>query len=445
MDGGLPIVPGLLLFGLLLALNALFVAAEFAYVSVRPTQVRRLANEGNRNARTILKALNQLDFYVAAAQLGITMATIAIGFLGEPVIAAIIEPPVERLVGEFAPAISHTVAIAIAFAFVTVIHIVIGEFMPKTLALQSPDKTSLFLALPMELFVRVFRPLIWMLNATGNGILRLAGMNVNPVSDEPLRRDDIAMVLEGSASAGLISRREFDLTRNTLRLSTLSAETLMVPRSEIVAIPTSATTLDVRRIFAQHRYTRYPVFEDSLDNITGIVDVKNAVFDLARDFDWHVHIDPPVQLPVSLSVDRSFAAAREAQATLVVLIDEYGGTAGILSVFDVMQYLAGGLPDDQRPQDSRFSLRPDGSIVVAGLMPVVEFADELGITLPDVESHTVGGLVMEHLDHLPEKGDAVVIGDHRFVVMKMDERRVDLLVVTAVDSSPEKMDQSNER
>jgi putative hemolysin len=444
MDGGLPIVPGLLLFGLLLGLNALFVAAEFAYVTVRPTQMRRLATEGDRNARTILKALTQLDFYVAAAQLGITMATIAIGFLGEPVIAAIIEPPVERLVGEFAPAISHTVAIAIAFGFVTGVHIVVGEFMPKTLALQSPDKTSLFLARPMEMFVRLFRPLIWLLNATGNGILRLAGMNVSPVSEEPLRRDDIAMILEGSASAGLISQREFDLTRNTLRLSTLSAETLMVPRSEIIAIPVASSTLDVRRTFARHRYTRYPVFDDTLDNIVGIVDVKNAVFDLAHDYEWHAHIDTPVQLPVSLSVDRAFAVAREAQATLVVLIDEYGGTAGILSVFDVMQYLAGGLPDDQRPPDSRFSMRPDGTFLVAGLMQVVEVADELGITLPDVDAHTVGGLVMERLGHLPETGDFVDVGSYRFTVTKMDERRIDQLEIMAVDSSSEKVDQSNE-
>jgi putative hemolysin len=444
MDDGLPIVPGLLLFGLLLGLNALFVAAEFAYVTVRPTQMRRLAAAGDRNARTILKALTQLDFYVAAAQLGITMATIAIGFLGEPVIAAIIEPPVEQLVGGFAPAISHTVAIAIAFGFVTGIHIVVGEFMPKTLALQSPDKTSLWLALPMETFVRAFRPLIWLLNATGNGILRLGGMDIRPVNDEPLRRDDIAMALEGSASAGLISRREFDLTRNTLRLSTLTAETLMVPRSEVVAIPVSATTLEVRRIFAQHRYTRYPVFEDSLDNIVGIVDVKNTIFDLARDLDWYSHVDPPVLLPVSRSVDRVFAAAREAHATLVVLIDEYGGTAGILSVFDVMQYLAGGLPDDQRPQDTRFYMRSDGSYVVAGLLPVVEFADELGITLTNVDAHSVGGLVMELLGRLPETGDFVDIEDYRLVVVRMDERRVDQVVLVSVGTSPEKVDQTSE-
>jgi putative hemolysin len=442
MDDGLPIVPGLLVFGLLLGLNALFVAAEFAYVTVRPSRMRRLAVAGNRRARTILTALNQIDFYVAAAQLGITMATIAIGFLGEPVIAALIEPPVERVVGQFAPAISHTAAIAIAFVFVTGVHIVVGEFMPKTVALQSPEKTSLWLADPMEAFVRVFRPLIWLLNSTGNGILRLFGVDVGPVGDEPLRSDDIAIALEGSASAGLISRREFNLTRNAIRLSTLSAETLMVPRSEVVAIPATATTQEVRRIFAQHRYTRYPVFDDTLDNIIGIVDVKNTVFDLARDRDWRSHIDPPVMLPVSLTVDRAFAAAQEAHATLVVLIDEYGGTAGILSVFDVMQYLSGGLPDDQRPQDTRVSLLPDGSHVVSGLLPAVELADELGITLPNVDAHTTGGLVMELLGRLPETGDSVEIQGYRLVVMSMDERRVDQLKAEPVDTRSRESDPS---
>jgi CBS domain containing-hemolysin-like protein len=442
MDGALPILPGLLLLAALLALNALFVAAEFAFVTVRRTQLQHLASQGDGRARYMLGALQNLDFYVAASQLGITMATIAIGFLGEPVLAGLIEPPVEDLVGPFAPALSHTIAVIAAFAVATALHIVVGEFVPKSIALAQPNGTSLWLAYPMDVFVRIFRPMIWLLNETGNALLRLIGVNLRPISDEPLRPEDIAFSLETSASAGLISRRELDLTRNTLRLSTITASDLMVPRNAIVAIPEDAGSEDVRRIFATHRFTRYPVYRDSLDDIVGVVDIKDAVFDLSREADWRAEIEAPLLLPETITVENALAAAERAQASLMVLVDEFGGTAGILSVYDVVQYLAGGLPEEYRVDSPEIEPGPDSSFVVSGLLPLVEFQDEFDIALPDVDSHTVGGLVAELLQRIPDAGDEVEFDGARLRVLDVARNRVERLMVLPDDGDDNEEDAS---
>jgi len=441
MDVTLPPAIGLLVVAILLGLNAIFVAAEFAYVTVRRTQLQHLASEGDSRARFLLGALQNLDFYVAASQLGITMATIMLGFLGEPVLAALIEPPIEDLVGPVAPALSHTIAIAVAFTLITALHIVIGEFVPKSIALSRPDRTSLWLTYPMEVFVRIFRPMIWLLNETGNALLRLIGFDLRPVGDEPLRIEDIALSLETSASAGLISRREFDLTRNTLRLGSIIASDLMTPRNEIIAIPSDASADDVRRIFARHRFTRYPVYEGTLDDVIGVIDVKEAIFDVAYDEDWTQDIEPPLMLPETIRVENALTAAERAGVTMMVLVDEFGGTAGILSVFDVVQYIAGGLPDEYRVQQSEIEPGPDEGFIVSGSLPLVEYEDEFDIELPEYESHTIGGMIAEILQRMPEPGDEIELEGNRLRVESVGQNRVEQVLVVPVEPPEEDSDE----
>lgn len=433
------IVFGLLLVVVLLILNALFVAAEFAYISVRRTQMQHLAAEGNRGAKRILRALTNLDFYVAASQLGITMATILIGFLGEPVIAGLIEPPIESFVGGFAPAIAHSLAIAVAFLFVTVLHIVLGEFAPKTIALQLSGRTAMAVSLPMEIFVRIFRPAIWALNTSGNGILRLFGYDVQPVTDEPLRAEDLAYTLESSASAGLISRRELDLSRNTLRLTTLQVSDLMIPRTEVVGVPMDATRRDIVHTFATHRFTRYPVYDGTPDDIVGYIDAKQIVYDLPdSDKDWHVEIREALVVPESVTIEQALIEAREEKQSLLIVADEFGGIAGLLSLSDVVEFLAGHMPDEHEAANHNLRFHADGSIAVPGLLHLVELEDALAVPIPDVESHTVGGMLMEISGRIPEIGDEIRIDGYRVRVTQMDVNRVDEVVFVPVDRSEER-------
>ncbi len=437
------VVLGLILVAVLLALNALFVAAEFAFISVRRSQMQRLAADGNRAARRTLAAVSNLDFYVAAAQLGITMAMLVLGILGEPVVASLIEPPVERLVGEFAPAFSHTIAIAAAFIFINILHIVLGEFVPKTIALLQPGKTAMAISLPMEIFVRVFRPGIWLINATGNRLLRMIGFDMSPISDEPLRPEDLAMTLESSASAGLISRRELDLSRNTLRLTTLHVGDLMVPRTEVVGIPIDATREEIVRTFAIHRFTRYPVYDGQLDHLIGVLDVKQAVYALPdSEQDWRDDIQEPLIVPETLTIEQALAEARLQKQSLIIVADEFGGIAGIMSLSDVIEFLAGHMPDEHETVTNRLDYLGDGSIDAPGLLHLVELEDELAINLPEVEAHTIGGMIMELTGSIPAVGDEVRVESYLIRVTKMDNNRVDRVLFIPLERNQESADES---
>lgn len=422
----LPPLPGLLLVALLLLLNAIFVATEFAFVTTRRTRIEQLAVEGSAPARRVRKALGNLDYYVAASQLGITMASIALGFVGEPVLAHLIEPPVAALVGAFAPAVAHAVAIGVAFALITALHIVLGEFVPKTIALQKPDGTAMALALPIEVFTRVFGPAIWLLNHMGNALLGLLGMRIEPLGDKPLAAEDLALTLESSASAGLISRPELEIARRAIRASSVAARELMVPRSEVVAISVEAGPEEVLEVLADHRHTRYPVYDGTIDNIVGMLDAKDLLLDGSRGgSDLRAYIRPPVVLPESVPAVQALAEAQAARAQQVVLADEYGGTAGIVSVFDMVEYLAGEFPDEYEEPEGGLRRNPDGSVTVDGLARLTEIEERLGIALPEVDAETAGGLVATLLGRIPSAGDEAQLDGYAARVEEMDGRRVE--------------------
>lgn len=428
LDGeGLPLTLGLPIVVVLLLANGIFVAAEFALVTVRRTRINQLADDGNRAARRVKRALGNLDFYIAAAQLGITMASILLGYVGEPVLAAIIEPPVERVVGSFAPAVSHTLAIAVAFLFVTALHIIIGEFVPKTIALEQPERTALGISLPLGVFVRLFRPVIWLLNAAGFRLLRMLGMDLRPLTDEILTAEDLAHTFESSASAGLISRREMSLTRHLLRLAELECRDLMVPRGQLVGLDVDNSWEDVLSTFARRPFTRYPVYDGSIDDIVGILDAKTLLLapEEERPEHWRQAVEQPTMLPESVSVEAALALMQQQDCRMVVLVDEYGGTAGIITQFDIVRYLATDLPPEVR-RDERF-LSPARTVLpvdISGLVPIEEVGEVSGVELPESEASTIGGLVMEVLNRIPETGDAVEIEGLRLTVLEMRGRRV---------------------
>lgn len=426
-DGSLSPGIGIPIVVVLLLANAVFVAAEFALVTVRRTRINQLSSEGNRSARMVEAALGNLDYYIAAAQLGITMASILLGFFGEPVLAALIEPPVETLVGSFAPALSHTIAIAVAFLFVTSLHIIVGEFVPKTIALEQPERASLGIALPLSVFVRIFGPVISVLNSISFALLRLLGMDLKPLSDDVLTSEDLAFTFESSASAGLISRRELSLTRHLLRLAEIECRELMVPRSQIVALDIEWGWEEVREHLAGHPLTRYPVYENSIDNILGILDAKRLLLSPDRELRerWPDQVQEAMVLPETVTAETALELMRSSQRPMVILVDEYGGTAGIITQFDIVRYLASDLPDEVQVDERHL---PPGVETfprdVSGLVPVTELRELADVDLPDTDSSTVGGLVTELHNRIPVVGDTVTIEGLRLTVLEMDQYRV---------------------
>lgn len=429
---------GLLVVVALLLANGLFVAAEFALVTVRRARLESLANEGNSAARRVLRALTNLDFYVAASQLGITMASIALGAVGEPVLARLIEPPFESLVGSFAPAFAHAVAIGVAFFLITALHIVVGEFVPKTIALQQPERTAITVSGPMALFSRVFSPVIWLLNTTGNALLGLLGMDVRPIKDQPLSAADLAYSLESSASAGLISRRALDLAQHALELEMTRAVDIMTPRNEVTGISIDADRPDVLREMVAAGHTRYPVYRSTLDDIVGIVDAKLVLLDDDPGADWRRHIVPAVIVPESATIADIIEQARTSKRELVVVVDEYGGMAGLVSFFDIAEHLAGRLPEEFDTRLPPFQRNQDGTITVSGRARLDDLEEIFGNESPPDDVHTAAGLVIATLGHIPQVGDEIEIKSGRIRVTAMDRHRVDqLLVVPAHDAEPD--------
>lgn len=426
-DGSLSSGIGIPIVVVLLLANAIFVAAEFALVTVRRTRINQLATEGNRSASLVQAALGNLDYYIAAAQLGITMASILLGFFGEPVLAALIEPPVETVVGAFAPALSHTIAIAITFVFVTSLHIIVGEFVPKTIALEQPEKASLGIAIPLSIFVRIFGPVISVLNSISFALLRLLGMNLKPLGDDLLTAEDLAFTFESSASAGLISRRELSLTRHLLHLAEIECRELMVPRSQIVALDIDQGWEEVREHLANHPLTRYPVFEGSIDNIVGILDAKRLLLSPDRGLRerWADEVHEATVLPETVTVESALALMRSRRRPMVILVDEYGGTAGLITQFDIVRYLASDLPDEVQVDERHL---PHGVDTfpreVSGLVPVAELRELAGVDLPETAASTMGGLVTELHNRIPAVGDSVVVEGLRLTVIEMDQYRV---------------------
>ncbi len=417
---------------LLVAANGLFVATEFAYVAVRRSRVEQLAGQGHARARVLLGALKELDHYIAATQLGITMSSLALGWIGEPALGHLIEPPIEDLVGGFAAdAVAKTASFLVAFAVITALHIVLGELAPKTIALSRSEATALWVAAPIALFSRVFGPFIWILNHAGRLVVRPFGLGVMEEGRDSLDPEELEIVIEASARAGLLSSSELLLARRALELGQIQADQIMVPRTELVAIDASARFDEVVKLVVSSPHSRFPVFEEDLDNVVGVIEGKDLL-PLVREGseDWRRLVRPVVAVPETVSVEDAIATMRRREVRMLLLVDEHGGTAGILTADEVLyrllgRWLAG--PGNEGREHVR--TLATGNILLSGLALITDVEDATGLDLQSDEFDTVGGFVMSRLGRIPVVGDVVEEPGYRFRVTAMDGRRVDRVLV----------------
>lgn len=420
---------GLLAVLALVAANGLFVATEFAYVAVRRTRVEQLASRGHTRARLLLGSLRQLDMYIAATQLGVTMCSLALGWVGEPALAGLLEPPLESLLGGWVgTAAAHTIAVTVAFIAITAILIVFGELAPKRMALAGAEGTALWMAAPMAVFTRLFRPFIWALNGMGLAVARLAGVRPAAALESTLAPEELGIVMEASQRAGLLSTAELLLARRGLEIGEIQASQIMVPRTEVAAIEAGATLEEALATVTAHPHRRYPVYEGDLDHVLGLLDAKELL-GLAREGggDWRALAGPVTAIPEVVSVEVAVAEMRAREAKLVVLIDEHGGTSGILSGDDVLARLLGHWRDAARPRaGERVRRLPNGNLLLDGLALVadLEAAANIDIAGDGEDFDTVGGLVMARLGRIPAVGERFAEAGYEFQVTAMDGRRV---------------------
>jgi CBS domain containing-hemolysin-like protein len=410
--------------------NGFFVAAEFAIVTVRKTRIDQLIAEGHRGARVVRRAVTAPDRYIAATQLGITMASIGLGWVGEPVLANMIQPLFARLPAKIAETTIHTVAVALAFAIVTALHIVLGELAPKTIALNKAEATALLVVRPTELFMRVFWPFITLLNSMGRGVVRLLGMRSQGGHAMVHSEEELKMLVTASQEAGVLEEQEEQMLHRVFGFADLTAGQVMVPRTELVAIPADMPIGDAVPQIGSIRDTRVPVYRTDLDDVVGILhvnevlralasgDAKSTAGSVAREV---------LTVPATLGADDLLAEMRRRRVREALVIDEYGGTAGMVTFESLMERIVGELPGDAGIAEKRIRVRPDGSADIDGLALVADVNAQFALNIDEDIYTTVGGYVLGRLGRRARVGEVIEVDGRRMRVEALDGLRVALV------------------
>ncbi len=418
----------------LVALNAFFVAAEFALVSLRRSRIEQLAEEGHRMARMLLRAKDDPNRFISAAQLGITMASLGLGWIGESTVASLVDPLFHYLPEQYQGTVTHTISFALSFSLITMFHIVLGEQVPKMLALQYGERTALVTVGPTEAFYRVFRPFIALF--TWATAAALAVLQIEP-SDEhegAVTAEELELMVQTSHRAGALEDTERDLLSNVFDFADLAIYQVMIQRRDIVAAPANSSLDDLLDLAIQSPHSRFPVFEGTLDNVVGIVHIKDLLQASrlpSTEFNVAMILRPALFVPETMPAGRLLTEYRRAHTTLAVVIDEYGGTAGLVTIDDVVEEIVGDVPDEFHAATPGVEPQPDGSSIVAPTLRLDELAEHFDIKVDENgEVDTVGGLVVERLGRLAKEGDKVDVGGYRIAVEGVDGVRITKLRVS---------------
>jgi len=407
----------------LVAINGFFVAAEFSLVAARRSKLDEMVAKGDWGAKAVQSALQHLDRYIAGTQLGITIASLALGWIGEPVLAHLFDQLFRTLGASPSPTATHVAAVPVAFFLLTFFHIVLGELAPKSIALASPEKTARAVARPLMVFSRFMSPFIWLFNGAANGLLRLVG--IEPASDEEGHSpEEIRFLVMQAHARGTLDESDRAMLAGVLDFHEKKARDVMRPRTDVVALDIEATEQEVWEVLRRERYSRYPVYRESLDDVVGVFLAKDlwlhsgdAPFNLA-DF-----VREPMYVPDSRPAERVLDDLRRTRAHMAVVLDEYGGTAGIVTMEDLVEEVVGDISDEY-DFASRESIVTDGVLELAGSLSLIDVRSDYRIQIPDGDWTTLGGYAFAKLGRLPRMGDRIAIPGGEMEVVAMDGRRI---------------------
>ena len=405
--------------------NGFFVAAEFSIVAVRKTRIDQLVAEGHRGARAVRRAVSNPDSYIAATQLGITMASLGLGWIGEPAVASVIEPWLTFLPSTVAAVTAHSVSVAIAFAIVTALHIVLGELAPKTIALERSEATALLVVKPTELFMKVFAPFIHLLNGMGRAVVRALGLRSKGGHAMVHSEEELKMLVTASQEAGVIEEREEQMLHRVFGFADLTAGQVMVPRTELVAVAEATPREALIDAIARGGYTRVPVYRSSLDDVIGVLHVVDLLkpVEAGGPISAAALAREALTVPETLAADEVLAEMRRRGVREALVIDEYGGTAGMVTFESLMERIVGDLSGTTGGQ-VRIKVLADGSAEIDGLVLASDVNLQFGVHMDQDTYTTVGGYVLGRLGRRPRIGDIVEIEGRTMQVDALDGIRV---------------------
>ncbi|CAN5652634.1 hemolysin family protein [soil metagenome] len=422
----------------LLLANGFFVGAEFALIAVRRTKLEQMAPTSDR-ANLALKSIRELSLMLAGAQLGITICSLGLGFVAEPAVARVIESAIHSF-ATLPPALSHVISFVIALTIVTFLHMVIGEMAPKNVAIAEPEKTALWLAVPFRLFVNILRPFVHLLNALANGGTRLFGVTPRDERSDAHTAEEIGAMIEESAKKGLIEESRHRLLSGAIGFGDRDAGAAMVPRIDMAAASVTSTPEALEKTVLETGHTRIPLFAGDVDHVAGFFHSKDLLRITSDERQRPVPrrlIRPMLVVPESRKVQPLLLEMRQQRKHFALVIDEHGGTAGIVTMEDLLEELVGEIRDEYDVSELGVEQLSEGRFLVPGSLRIDEASDHLGVDLPRGEYETVAGFLMDRLGHIPKRRDEVDHDGWRLRVRAMHRRRVvQVLIEPTATSRP---------
>ena len=430
----------LVFIAILIALTAFFVTSEFAIVKIRSSRIDQLIEEGNKNAIAAKKVISNLDEYLSACQLGITITALGLGWLGEPTIEHLLRPVINSF--GLPSSISHVISFSIAFAFITFLHVVVGELAPKTLAIQKAEAVTLLTTRPLIWFYRVMYPIIWALNGSARLLTSMFGLK--PASEHELAHseEELRIILSESYESGEINQSEFKYVNKIFEFDNRIAKEIMVPRTEIVSLSKDDTLEDFLQIVQEEKFTRYPIIDGDKDHIIGMANIKEVMTDLIMNRELssstlESYIRPIIRVIDSIPIHELLLKMQKERIHMAILMDEYGGTSGLVTVEDIIEEIVGEIRDefdmDEVPMVRKTE---EGQYIIDSKVLVSEVNDLLGTGINDEDIDTIGGWILTE-NYEAKQGDMIEHANYRFKILDMEEHHIKYIEVTAVPETEE--------
>ncbi len=427
-----------IIIAILITFTAFFVASEFAMVKVRTTRIDQLISEGNKKAEAAKKVISNLDGYLSATQVGITITSLILGWLGEPTIRKVLEPIFDWI--ELPLSLKQVISFILAFAIITFFNVVIGELAPKTFAIQKSEQIIMLFAKPMIVFYRLMYPFIWVLNRSARLVTGLFGIKPTSEQEIVLSEEELRMILSQSYESGEINQSEYSYVNNIFEFDDRIAKEIMVPRTEVVTLSRDATMDEIIEIVREEKYTRYPLIDGDKDNILGVVNIKEVLTDCiqqkcAGEQPLLPYIKPVIHVIESIPIQELLVKLQKNRSHMAILSDEYGGTAGIVTVEDILEEIVGEIRDEfdldelpliQKKGENHFIL--DGKVLIS------EVNDLLGTTLEEEEVDTIGGWFLTQKFDI-KKGDTINKEGFTFQILENEGHHILYIEVNKVESS----------
>lgn len=411
-------------------MNAFFVAAEFAIVKVRSSTVELAVRSGSRIAKVSQHMITHLNTYLSATQLGITIASLALGWIGESVVSDIIIDIMALFGVNVGANTAEQIAFPLAFITITFLHIVFGELAPKSLAIQYPEKVTNIISIPLRAFQLVFGPIVWALNSFANLVIKLAGIEVATESTSVHSPEELMVIVEESSQKGVIANEEQQMIENVFEFSGTPVKQIMVPRNKIVAVHINSTAEDVLEKFTIEGYSRMPVYAENIDNILGVVYAKDLInvflnknVIILKDI-----IRPPFFVQEDEKINIILKRMQSNRAHLAIVIDEFGGTAGIVTMEDILEELVGEIQDEYDEELPLIEKVDENEFLLSALLPIDDLNDYLPEPIPESEDYeTIGGYVLAELDRIPELNEKFQIGNYQFEILNRKPWQIERL------------------